>query len=195
VPAQTVRSDKSPSQILCLSQSSGPNAKAAQDQIPHIFGDTLKKITARTCRRYSLQKQELEDVLAETFHQLFNPGIVRFSAHRGIPASYLKGLAQNAARKVLTQLGKRRRNDDGSSVKRYRSPSSIPSPAENTEVRDTVDFIMAQATPRIRRALELCYWEDWPLQSIAEDLGMSRFALRRELNAFFEAMKKRLGGN
>lgn len=60
-------------------------------------------------------------------------------------------------------------------------------------MRDTLQFILAQATPRVRKALKLCYWEEWPLQSISAHLGVSRFTLAREIRAFFDKINSQLG--
>lgn len=199
-------------QILRASQSGGPNSKDAQERVVEVFGGKLKKITSWTCRRYNLREQEQQDVLAETYQQLFNPEIARFAARRGRPEHYFTGLVRNAARKTMAQLGVRRRQTVATNcesedeqkhvvtqrgntvVKRYRIPQRSRSPAEDVEMRDTVAFILGQATPRVRRALELAYWEGWPLQSIAKQLRVSRFALARELCAFFLAIRPLLGG-
>src|SRR5439155_2632359 len=100
------------------------------------------------------------------------------------PENYFKGLVRNAAREIMSQIGARRRKGDttgtptgaqqdgeGSGAKGYRAPPPPASPAEDAEVHDTVKFILTQANPRARTALELCYWDDWSLQSIAEHLG------------------------
>ncbi|MBI1916466.1 MAG: sigma-70 family RNA polymerase sigma factor [Planctomycetes bacterium] len=211
VPDNATLPHVTPKQLLCTSQSGGPNAKAAQDRVVDVFGDKLKELTARTCRRYYLQDQEQEDVLAETYQQLFNPEIARFAVRRGKPEHYFKGLVQNAARKIMAQLGARRRQGaspggqseqgqqdvvaegDNTFVKRYRTPPAPPSPAEDAEIRDTVKYILEQAPPRVLRTLELSYWEDWSLQRIAAHLGVSRFALAREVRGFFKKMNSQFG--
>jgi RNA polymerase sigma factor (sigma-70 family) len=208
VPAQSVLSPYTSSQLLRLSQSAGPRARAAQDALVDQFGRLLKKIVTRACRSYHLQDQERDDVLAETYQQILNPDIARFAAHRGKPQQYFRGIVLNAARKVLTQRDARRRKGtvpvDAAPVGeeraqefgggRYRSAGpSPPSPAEDAERRDLARFILETAPPRVRRALELCYWDQWPLLSIAAHLGVSRFALAREIQAFFHQMIVRFG--
>jgi RNA polymerase sigma factor (sigma-70 family) len=206
VPAQFLLPPASPEQILGISQTSGKAAAAARDQMVDLFGNTLKKLTARTCRRYCLKDQDRDDVLSETYQQVFNPEIARFATGRGKPGKYFRGLVQNAARKVMSQRDTRRRSsasDAGSMTcgkgrsrrSSHRKPSAIPSPAEEAEQRDTVAFVLREAPPRLRRALELCYWDEWPLTRIAKQLGLSRFALSRAIKAFFEDIHGRLNGN
>jgi DNA-directed RNA polymerase specialized sigma24 family protein len=155
-----------------------------------------------------LKEQDRDDVLSETYQQLFNPEIVRFATSRGTPDNYFQGRVQNAARKVMSQRNTRRRSsagkdgsmtyDNGRSRQRrlvYRQRPAGLSPAEQAELRDTVAFVLRQAPPRLRRALELCYWDEWPLTRIAEELGISRFALGRALDAFFEDIHGRLSSN
>jgi RNA polymerase sigma factor (sigma-70 family) len=197
VPAQSVLSPYTPSQLLRVSQSASPKSQAAQDALVDQFGKLLKKIVTRACRSYHLQDQEREDVLAETYQQILNPNIARFAAHRGKPQQYFRGIVLNAARKVLTQRNARRRKgttsgetapaaDEFVGGGRYRTSSApLPSPAEEAERHDLARFILEAAPPRVRRALELCYWDQWPLLSIAAHLGVSRFALAREIQAFF----------
>lgn len=209
VPTQSVLSPCTPSQLLCISQSASSNAQAAQDALVDQFGKLLKKIVTRACRSYHLHAQERDDVLAEAYQQILNPGIARFAARRGKPQQYFRGIVLNAARKVLTQRDARRRKGTASGEApapcgdraeefagygRYRSSSPrLPSPAEDAERRDLVVFILDAAPPRVRRALELCYWDQWPLLSIAAHLGVSRFALAREIQAFFHEMIARFG--
>jgi RNA polymerase sigma factor (sigma-70 family) len=209
VPAQSILSPYTPSQLLRLSQSAGPNAQAAQDALVDQFGRLLKKIVTRACRSYHLRDQERDDVLSETYQQILNPDIARFATRRGKPQQYFRGIVLNAARKVLTQRDARRRKGttpgEGPAVAgdqaeefagggRYRSSSpSPPSPAEDTERRDLAIFILEAAPLRVRRALELCYWDQWPLLSIAAHLGVSRFALAREIQAFFHEMIAKFG--
>ena len=196
-----------PRQLLRLSQSGGRYTHAARDCVVALFRHKLRELAIRTCRRYYLHAQESDDVLAETFLQIFNPEIVRFAASRGEPQNYFRGLVQNAARKIMAQLGARRRKRSpseataadsqqggsaqgpGSVMYGRRAHPALPSPVRSAEVRDTVKFVLDQASPRVRRALELCYWEDWSVQRIAEELGMSRFALAREIRRFFKKIK------
>jgi RNA polymerase sigma factor (sigma-70 family) len=208
VPAQSVLRSHTPSQLLRVSQSAGPNSRVAQDALVDQFGKLLKKIVNRACRNYHLHDQEREEVLAETYQQILNPDIARFAPHRGKPQHYFRGIVQNAARKVLTQRDARRRkgvppegpgavvaesSEDAGGGGRYRSIRALPSPAEDAECRDLVRFILEAASPRVRRALQLCYWDQWPLLSIAAHLGVSRFALAREIQAFFHEIIVRFG--
>jgi RNA polymerase sigma factor (sigma-70 family) len=180
-----------PSQLLFVSQSDDPNAKAARDAVVNTFGRELEKLTARVCRRYFLQHQEREDVLAETYQLLLNPDIARFLPNRGTPESYFRGLVQNAARKVMAQRDARRRkgaknaheageaaNQLGKAVDQVAprpvTPLAPLGPAEKTEQHDTVKYVLDQASPRVRRALEHCYWGGWSIQSIACPSGQSR---------------------
>lgn len=201
-----------PAQLLSRAQTVGPNARAAQDRIVDVFGNKLSNLTASTCRRYFLKDQEREDVLAETYQQLLNPAITRFDAGRGKPEHYFKGRVQNAARKIMVQLGARRRKavlaegvgtedrqdetarpESGSAGKHYLTPPPPPSPAQEAEMHDMVEFIMGQASPHVRKALQLCYWDEWPLLAIAAQLQVSRFALAREIRAFFKKIISQLG--
>jgi DNA-directed RNA polymerase specialized sigma24 family protein len=207
VTAQTVLARYSSNRVLRLSQGTGPFAKAARDRVVDIFGKKISELTGRTCRRYYLNRQEQGDVLSESYQQLFNPEITRFVASRGTPKHYFKGLVQNAARKIMAQLGKRRRNAEAyerPSCEPHQAPNArgrtgsgpvpvaLRSPADEAELHDTAAFILAQATPHVRQALELRYWHEWPFSRIAAHLGISRFALRRQLDAFFESMNARL---
>src|SRR5262245_3944185 len=150
------------------------------------LGEVLNRLTAKVCQRYFLKNQDREEVLAETYQQLVNPEIARFRPSRGKPEKYFKGLVQNAARKVMTQRDARRRKGDegdreagdaGQALGRAATSSAPLGPAEEAEQHDTVKYVLEQAPPRVRRALELCYWENWSVQSIAAHLGVSRFAL------------------
>ena len=202
-----------PEQLLRASQAAGPYAKGAQDRVVDVFGETLRKLAARTCRRYFLKPQERDDVLSETYQQLFNPKIVRFVPQRGQPERYFRGRVQNAARKIMAQLGVRRRKavpleakstpgrqggteeaENSSLGRRYITPAPSLSPVESAEMRDLVKFIMEQAPPRVRKALQLCYWDGWTSQAIAAHLGASRFTLAREIGAFFKKITSQLDG-
>lgn len=197
-----------PSQILRLSQTPGPDSKAARCRLVELFDKDLEKLATRTCRRYYLPPQERGDIVSETYQLILNPEITRFVSNRGKPDDYFDGLVKNAARKIMTQLGRRRKAEavDPEAVlvappadgveeggKRYRMSAPPLSPAEDAEMHDTVNFILEQAPPRVERALRLCYWEGWPFQSIAAHLGVSRFVLAREIRAFFEKMNTELG--
>jgi DNA-directed RNA polymerase specialized sigma24 family protein len=202
----------SPTELLSHAQMIGPDARAAQERVVDVFGDKLTRLTASTCRRYFLKDQEREDVLAETYQQLFNPAIIRFAEGRGKPEHYFKGRVQNAARKIMVQRGTRRRKavlakrvgmegrkDDraiskiGSAGKRYLTPSAPPSPVDEAERHDMVEFIMGQASPRVRKALQLCYWDEWSLLAIAAHLQVNRFTLAREIRTFFKRIISQLG--
>lgn len=190
-----------PNQILRLSQTDTANCDAERSRMVEVFRESLERLTRRTCRKYFIADQEREEVLAETYQQLFNPEIVRFSPKRGKPHRYFQGLVQNAARKVMAQLGSRRRKkDEGSEVReRTGKPVGVAlereshSPADEVEVQDTVRFILAEAPYRIRQALQLIYWQGWSIQAAAEEVGVSRFVLRREIQAFFNKMYAQLG--
>jgi RNA polymerase sigma factor (sigma-70 family) len=207
VPAPSLP-DLSPSQILRLSQAPGTDNKTARASLVDLFGKDLERLATRTCRRCCLPPQERSDVVSETYQLVLNPEITRFAPSRGKPVDYLDGLVKNAARKIMTQLGRRRKAqapdremalvappaDAGvEGGKRYRTSAPPLSPADDAEVHDTVNFILEQASPRVREALQLCYWEGWSLQSIAAQLGVSRFVLAREIRAFYEKMHVQLG--
>jgi DNA-directed RNA polymerase specialized sigma24 family protein len=211
VPASTTVSRLTPSQLLRASQSNGPNAADAREAVVERFGKLLKKISAQTRRRYHLSDRERDEVLAETYQQLLKPEIARFVPQRGKPGHYFKGLVQNAARKPLTQLGARGRKGkglgtmeregnaplgigkDGTTTTPFRVSTEPPSWGAEAELRRIVDYVMRKAPPRLRRALELCYWENWPGQSIATHLGFNRFTLARDLRAFLGPMSTELG--
>src|SRR5262249_40993473 len=142
----------SPSQILRLSQAPGPNSKAARGRMVDLFGKDLEKLATRTCRRYYLAPQERGDVLSETYQLILNPEITRFVPNRGKPDDYFDGLVKNAARKIMTQLGRRRKaevldpeaalvappTDAGEEGgKRYRVSAPPLSPADDAEMQDT----------------------------------------------------------
>jgi DNA-directed RNA polymerase specialized sigma24 family protein len=188
-----------PNQILRLSQTTTANSEAERSRMVEVFGALLEKLARRTCRKYFIADQERDEVLAETYQQLFNPEIVRFLPRRGKPHHYFKGLVQNAARKIMAQLGSRRRKkgeggeeraSGGEPVVVEREPQS---PTDAVEVQDTVRFIFAEAPYRIRQALHLIYWQDWSIQAAAAELGVSRFVLGREIQAFFNKMNAQLG--
>lgn len=213
MPASAILPRLTPSQLLRASQSTGPDSIAARQLLVERFGSPLKKLTAQTCRRYHLGDQERDEVLAETYQQLLNPDIARFKPRRGKPQHYFRGLVQNAARKVLTQAGARSRRHSGTGeagcpdgemrtpggdavlVSRHLGTAVSASPGAEVEVRDLVAYVLQQAPPHLRRALELCYWDDWPVKSIATQLGMSRFALAREIDRFFARVRAELGGD
>jgi RNA polymerase sigma factor (sigma-70 family) len=199
--------DISRKQLLRVSQSGAPDAWSARDRVAEVFGDKLKGLIDHTCRRYCLHHQEREDVLGETYQQIFNPAIVRFAACRGEPEHYFKGLVQNAARKIMAQLGVRRQRgilsggrsqggqhkgdaeDASVIVSWYRMTTATLSPANEAELRDTVRHVLDHAPPRVRLALELCHWEGWSHQRIAQHIGISRFALAREIQRYFNKIK------
>jgi DNA-directed RNA polymerase specialized sigma24 family protein len=206
VPASALLSRVTASQLLRTSQSTGPESSAACELLVERFGRLLKKLTAQTCRRYHLSDQERDEVLAETYQQLLNPDIARYKPCRGKPQHYFRGLVQNAARKILTQVGARRRQHpgveepgcrvdetpkhggDGVLVSRHLDKAVTASPGVEAEVKDLAAHVLEQAPPHLRRALELCYWDDRPIKGIATQLGMSRFTLTRELDRFFARM-------
>lgn len=190
-----------PNQILRLSQTTTANSEAERSRMVDVFGELLERLARRTCRKYFIADQERDEVLAETYQQLFNPEIVRFLPRRGKPHHYFQGLVQNAARKIMAQLGSRRRkkDQDGEERESVGEPVGVAverepqSPADEVEVQDTVRFIFAEAPYRIRQALQLIYWQDWSIHAAAAELGVSRFVLGREIQAFFNKMNAQLG--
>jgi DNA-directed RNA polymerase specialized sigma24 family protein len=207
-----------PAQILQDSQSTRPKAQSARARLPELLGRLLRKLANRECWRNHLPAGDAEDVVQETYRQILDPGVARFDPARGRKPqsyqSYLKGLVQNAAQKMALTRGQRRlrkRHPEtgpeaagagqlaptgGPAGKAVPLPVGrrsliLPPPAE-VERRDTVDFVFRLAAPEIRRALELCYWDDRPIQGIAKVLGMSRFVLGRRLKAFCLDMRRRL---
>ena len=73
--------------------------------------------------------------------------------------------------------------------------SKAPPPEAETELHELIDYVMRKAPPHLRRALELCYWDGQSIQSIANDFGVSRFCLARELHAFLGRMQAELTGD
>jgi RNA polymerase sigma factor (sigma-70 family) len=182
---------------------------AAREILPERFGKLLRRISAQTCRQYRMRDQERDDVVSETYQLLFNPNIVRFDPQRGNPSRYVRGLVQNAARKTLTQLGGRKRKGQTCRVSDgmaegamefggdsgYRHATKPSQAGAETELRDMVDYVMRKAPPHLRPALKLCYWDDRSIQSIAKELGVSRFSLGRELRSFLGQMQAELTGD
>ena len=191
--APSIHARFSPAQLLVQAQSTDALARAAQEQLIAVFDDDLRKSAGHTCRRYFLHSQERDEVLAETYQQIVNPAIARFAPHRGKPEHYLRGLVQNSARKVNTQVRPIRRFGLCDSMEcAANTRCSRQSPDAAAEARDTVAFILKSASPRMRRVLRLLFWKSWPVQRVAIQMGMNRFALVRQLNAFFEQMRVRL---
>ncbi len=52
-----------------------------------------------------------------------------------------------------------------------RHPSSAVAASPESKPRQHLIFVLATGTCRPARALKLCYWDDWPIQSIAVHLG------------------------
>ena len=190
-----------PTQILRLSQTTTANSEAERTRMVDVFAQLLERLAHRTCRKYYIADQERDEVLAETYQQLFDPEIVRFVPRRGKPHHYFQGLVQNAARKIMARLGSRRRKNDEDGEERESVGKAVGigsdreprSPADEVEVQDTVRFILGEAPYRIQKALQLVYWQDWSVQAAAAELGVSRFVLGREIQAFFNKMNAQLG--
>lgn len=70
-----------------------------------------------------------------------------------------------------------------------------PPPSTEVELRDAADHVMRMAPPPLRLALQLRYWEDWPVQDIASRLGVDRHALARDLCKFLGRMRSDLGAD
>jgi DNA-directed RNA polymerase specialized sigma24 family protein len=197
----------SPRKALFLSQSTGPASKHARERLVALFDKQLRQMSETACRRVSLHGQERDDVLGEAYEQILNPKIARFAPKRGKPRQYFLGLVKNGARKVIAQV--RGRRGEGSPKLRQGDvwlsqpcdqagpqgrQDSLAEPAADVERRDAADFVLKQASPRIRQALKLLFWDDWSLQRAAAHLGTNRFALTREIRSLFLRVQGPLGG-
>jgi len=192
--------------LLRDAQSSLPTARDAGERLPQSSDRLLRKLAAQCCRARGIVGDE-EEVIAETYRQVFDPLVARFSPDRGGVPQYFKGLVQNATRKVARLRGGSRSHKNrfcgmmvdslGDALSLDAVPLSVRgrthrSPATEVEQRDEARYILDQAPPDVREALRLQYWEQRPLQEAAKAVGLSRFALRRKLDIFINGIRRKL---
>jgi RNA polymerase sigma factor (sigma-70 family) len=174
-----------PTDAISLAEFSHPlhSLRSGDRALSEEFYVKVKPMLLRMARRRGkgLSRDQIEDVTQEVFLSLLQPSTVSFDASRGDVSSYLLGRVLNAVKKL------RQQNLPPNTV-----TLGIDEFAESLLSRDTVasaDSIQAarqllrSVPPPIKEAVYRVYGHGEPKSDVAKDLGMTRFALSRRLQA------------
>jgi DNA-directed RNA polymerase specialized sigma24 family protein len=158
-------------------------------ELSERFYNVAKPILWRIAKKYGwgLPKHAIEDVVQETFLTLSNPQLLPFVATQSTARQYLSGHARNAVKTVQVQHGLRRSGSDLDKEPQrefvqiddleLNSPRGIPVSA--IQARHTLDKLFAGFSPDLREACMRVFGEDESQASVAEEVGMNRFAFAR----------------
>jgi RNA polymerase sigma factor (sigma-70 family) len=112
------------------------------------------------------------------------------------PSAYLYRIVRNHALDVARRLATERRREGGAIDPLPAIPDPTASPERIALKRDELRRVMAtiDALPeRSRRALELYRFQDWTLQQIAAELGISTTMAHKLVRSALTACMDRLG--
>jgi hypothetical protein len=179
--------------------------QAGDTQYAESFFRVVSPRLKRIARRHlpDLPPDIQNELVGETLMLLLQPMSARFNAVRGTAWKYIYGFALNAAKAVRSQNGRPRRvrRPNGAAVE-TQQPKVVslqelneePGYEESVDHRIAADQVLARASATVRVALERIYFDDEPRVRVAEQLGIDRFALNRQLSAFSDLFKEvRLG--
>lgn len=142
-------------------------------------------------RAWGLPKDAIEEVVQEVFLALLKPGAVSFDPQRGTARQYLMGRLLNAVKSVQIANGLRRTGSDFEEEAQRefvplddaRMPLSNVIPFAAINARQLVGKMFADAGAEFQDAC-LRVWGDGESQAaVAEEMGLTRFALARKLVA------------
>lgn len=138
------------------------------------------------CRRHTNSLQDAQDVTQETFLRLMRSQS-RY-ADKGKPMAFLLTIARNLC-------------IDRARSERFR-PTELDDVIEDrdsmrhfgsAEARLDVRAALGGLPKNLREAVELRYGQDLSVKDVAQILGLSRFAVRRRINAALAQLEETLG--
>jgi DNA-directed RNA polymerase specialized sigma24 family protein len=146
-----------------------------------------------------------DDVFQEALALLLAADSNAYDPTRGSPRQFFRLLLINAIRRVrvgFTPPGQQTRQRGKPPVPADAVPSVVPlelaaavadtraiEAFSSAEARIDVDLVLGSAPPVAAQGLRLVYLQEMSLQDAGRSLGLSRFALRREIVAFAPAWK------
>jgi DNA-directed RNA polymerase specialized sigma24 family protein len=190
-----------------------PSTITSQDLFRFIDGTDVETLPTKAMpllRRFArgaareMPPDLQEEVVSQSLEYLIRYG-AQFRPERGTAASFLKVMVGEAARRVRadycppgqrTRLERRDRRRAGRKALSLSkldldtfefdpdSAHGTRNAARDLETRCDVRAIVECATARIARALVLIYFVGEAVSAAAKAVGMSRFALRREITRF-----------
>ena len=143
------------------------------------------------------QKDLIQDIISETYCQLFDPAIARYNRGKGGVVGYLWGLVHNSAKKVFRPYLCQQANttscsidqsDCGISIEHIdnRTPESVIVEKE----RDTaIDNILDSTEAHLSEAIRMRFFNDIPWSRIAQKLQVDRTTLARQTDRLFQNIK------
>jgi len=160
-----------------------------------LLSEEFHNVAAPQLRRWAKQKgwglpqDAIDEVVQEVFLAISNPVTVRFDRTRGTAAEYLTGRLLNAVKTIQTVYGLRRLGSDFTAeaqrefvpVDRLELMSSNVIPFEAINARHLVTKMFAGVEATMLEACRRVWADDETQGAVAEDLGISRFALARKL--------------
>ena len=130
------------------------------------------------CRRHAPAGHEPADLAQETFLRFVRAGSYR---ERGKPIAYLMRIA----RSVCIDASRRRRLE-------VVALDFDPPTEEAGERGSEVEEALAKLPDDLREAVELRYGTGLDVSEVAKALGISRFAVRRRINAALKLLEEKL---
>jgi DNA-directed RNA polymerase specialized sigma24 family protein len=201
------KSDDSAFNSLILATLTGN--RHAVDALFRGGKDYIERLIARMAPDLSWDLRE--NALQETFVQLMQVRPGRYNPRLGSPKTLLRGLVHDAIRSVrasMTTPGQPTRNrvaagaqlalPPGEQVVAVKPVIATVEAAEDWAARrafEQVDAridakkVVAAAPPAVAKVLEMIFLHDTPKQEVAEHLGLNRFDLYREIEAFSAAWR------
>jgi RNA polymerase sigma factor (sigma-70 family) len=169
------------------------------------FPTTARPLMKTFARRAApeLPADVQDEVVSQSFEYLIQSK-AQFQPERGSAKAFLKVLTRQAVRKIRADYcppGRRTRPDRHDRRQQKPKIVSLSDINENVLVnRDAVDeldtncevkAILRRAPEKVARALVLIYFAGERVSSAARAVGMSRFALSREIARFMRAVRER----
>lgn len=133
------------------------------------------------CRRHAPVGYEAADLAQETFLRFVRTKSYR---ERGKPIAYLLRIARN----VCIDAGRKRRLETVELSFDIEDESAIPGISDSSGVESA----LASLTPELKEAVELRYGSGLEVNEVAKVLGVSRFAVRRKINAALKLLRREL---
>jgi DNA-directed RNA polymerase specialized sigma24 family protein len=178
--------------------------RQASDTLFRGGKDYIERLIARTAP--NLPWDLRENALQETFILLMQARRGRYDPRRGSPKAFLRGLVLDAIRSVrasMTPPGQPTRNRIAAGAQ----PALLPGVQivaikpviaaaadakdlgatrafEQAEARVDAEKVLAAAPPATAMALKMIFLQDMPRLEVADRLGLNRFDLYREIEAF-----------
>jgi hypothetical protein len=168
------------------------------------FKTEISAFCVGLARRYawSLPKDVQEEIVDETLCALLAPGVRRYNPSRGTIKEYLTGFVLNAVRRLREVLYPSLQYPKSLKTRcvgaEIDGSVSLPTmeeveageegclvePEREMVAKIHLDRVLTAAPPMVRMALQAVHIEDEPLSGFARRQGISRFALKRKMDAF-----------